>query len=349
MILLLALLFLPIAALLAGVIYQQVGLRRDRRSHPPLGQLFAIPAVSKRPILLHLLQQGDREPAVVFESGIAGTLLGWSLVQNRVAAFTRSVSYDRAGLGWSARSYRPRTVATMIEELQALLDAASIQRPLILVGHSFGGLLARGYAHRWPEQVAGLLLVDPVGHSSWARATQTERTRLTRGVMLSRRGALLADVGVVRGALTLLISGRRWLPRQVSKATAGRGASVLERLIGEVRQLPEWSHAKIRAHWSDGRCFRAMADYLQALPECASYALDLSVPPQVAVTILSAGSATKQELAERDAWAGASHHGTHTQVPNSSHWIQIQQPDAVVNAVREMVEWTRTAALLQHS
>ncbi len=349
MILLLALLCVLVTALLAGALYQQVGLWHDRRSHPPLGQLIAIAETERKPTLLHLLQHGAGEPAVIFESGIAGSLLGWSLVQNRVGEFTNVISYDRAGLGWSTRSKQPRTVENMIAELHSLLDAASIRGPVILVGHSFGGLLIRAYAHRWPKQVAGLVLVDPVGHSSWARAPHAERSRLKMGVVLSRRGAMLADLGVVRGALTLLTSGRRWLPQQVSKATAGRGASVLERLVGQVRQLPEWSHPKIRAHWSDGRCFRAMADYLEALPECASYAVDLSVPAHIPVTVLSANSATEPERAERDAWVAASRRGTHIQVPDSGHWIQIQRPDVVIEAVREMVGWARAGLLLQDS
>src|SRR5665213_805037 len=89
----------------------------------------------------HLTDRGAAGPAVIFESGISATCLNWSQVRSQVEGFARACAYDRAGLGWSDPAKSPRTPSAIVDELQALLEAARIPPPYILVGHSFGGLL----------------------------------------------------------------------------------------------------------------------------------------------------------------------------------------------------------------
>ena len=106
------------AILAAGLLYQVTGLDRDRRRFPPPGRLIDIGGYR-----LHLYEEGMADPSVILEAGIAGSLLGWSLVQNRIAEFTRVCSYDRAGLGWSPEASHPRTLERMTSELEELLHA----------------------------------------------------------------------------------------------------------------------------------------------------------------------------------------------------------------------------------
>jgi pimeloyl-ACP methyl ester carboxylesterase len=285
---------------------------------------------------LHLHCQGAGGPAVILESGIAGSLLGWSLVQPKIAEFTRVCSYDRAGLGWSDRCIAPRTVPQMVHELAALLERANVPPPYVLVGHSFGGLLVRAYAHLRPHQVAGLVFVDPVSLETWAHCAPQHQQRLKLGVRLSRRGAFLARLGVVKLALWTLASGGRRFPRLVAQATARRGANALERLTGEVRRLPPEVWPMIRAHWSRPKSFEAMAAYLECLPHAAASALAMPLPTNVPFVVLSAASATEAELLERDAWVSLSACGQHVRVENSAHWIQLEQPDVVVATVRKL-------------
>lgn len=287
---------------------------------------------------LHLYQQGEGKPAVVLEAGIAGSLLGWSLVQPKIAEFTRVCSYDRAGLGWSGKCAKPRTVLQMVTELAALLRSANVPPPYVLVGHSFGGLLIRAYASLRPEEVAGLVFVDPVSLDAWAHCDAPSRARLAAGAKLSRRGALLARLGIVRFALWVLASGGTRLPKLIARASAGRGASTLQRLTAEVRKLPPEVWPLIRAYWSQPKCFEAMADYLECLPGAALAALALPIPGALPFIVLSAANATPDELRERDAWASASSDGQHTVVPNSAHWIQLEQPNSVVTAVRRICQ-----------
>lgn len=104
---------------------------------------------------------GTGSPTVVLEAGMGDTLETWVQVQGAVARFARVLTYDRAGLGQSDIPLRPRTCQNMVDDLSALLAGAQISPPYVLVGHSFGGLLVRQFASQHPEDVIGMVLVDP--------------------------------------------------------------------------------------------------------------------------------------------------------------------------------------------
>lgn len=327
------LLLLPAGLLASAIVYQLLGEALDRRRFPPPGRLIDIGTCG-----LHVHEQGARGPVVILESGIAGSSLSWALVEPAITGFARVVSYDRAGLGWSGASTTPRTVDAMVSELTALLDKAKLKSPYILVGHSFGGLLIRAFAHSRPSDVAGLVLVDPVSIVGWADCAAGQVRRLQRGVRLSRRGAILARFGVVRAVLAILAAGGRWFPKAIARASAGQGTSVVERLVGEVRRLPAELHPIVRAHWSRTKSFGAMADYLECLPESARVAMDMPIPPHIPLVVLSAATATDAELEERESWITAHRLGRHLRMEQTGHWIQLERPDVVVAAVREMVD-----------
>jgi pimeloyl-ACP methyl ester carboxylesterase len=109
---------------------------------------------------LHIYCTGEGSPTVILEAGLNDFYVTWAKVQPEIAKSTRVCSYDRAGLGWSQPSPNPRTSAVMAEELHTLLKNTGIEGPYILVGHSFGGILMRAFAQQYPDQVAGMVLVD---------------------------------------------------------------------------------------------------------------------------------------------------------------------------------------------
>lgn len=326
-----------VGALVAlGFIYEIAGSAYDRRRYPPPGKLLDI-----GPCRLHLHRQGEGQPAVVLEAGIAGSSLSWATVQEKLAAFTTVCSYDRAGLGWSDGCTLPRSATQLAVELHALLDRTGIAGPYILVGHSFGGLLLRVYSCSFPDQVAGLVFLDPVSLEAWAACSSLDRKRLQMGVRLARRGAVLARLGIVRAALTALVSGARHLPQLVAKATAQRASSTIERLVGEVRKLPEPVWPIIRSHWSRPSAFLALARYLESLPGNAEAALATPLPAPTPCVIMSAGTATPAELRERDLWVDQNPAGRHIRAASAGHWLQLDQPDLVVAAVGELIEQAR--------
>jgi pimeloyl-ACP methyl ester carboxylesterase len=125
-------------------------------ARPPLGRYHE---VGGRRLLLHATGAGT--PAVVFLAGGGTVGLDYWDVQRRAAEFTTGVVYDRAGTGWSDRVDLPRTSAEVTDELRALLRTAGVPAPYLLVGHSLGGLYARHYATRFPDEVSGLVLLEP--------------------------------------------------------------------------------------------------------------------------------------------------------------------------------------------
>ena len=113
---------------------------------------------------------GAGRPTVVLEAGGGCTQDSWAQVFDLIAQFTSVVSYDRAGLGASDPGLRRRTCQDMVRDLHDLLCAAKIAEPYVLVGHSFGGQIVRLFAHDYPQDVVGMVLVDAVHHEQNARA-----------------------------------------------------------------------------------------------------------------------------------------------------------------------------------
>lgn len=325
------------ALLLAGISYQAFGSYRDSRRYPAPGRILDAGCAP-----IHVNEQGRGEPAVVLEAGIAGSSLSWALVQPQIAEFTRVCSYDRAGLGWSGKCRKARTVEQMVSELSGVLALTGLPKPYILAGHSFGGLLIRAYAHLRPDEVCGLLFVDPVSVDYWAHCELKEQRRVRLGARLSRRGAWLARMGVVRLALAALVAGGRRFPKLLSRVAAGQGRRTVEGLLGEVRKLPPEVWPLVRAHWSRPKCFEAMALYLESLPANAEVAMQMSIPAHIPFIVLSAATATEKELQERDHWVQENPKGRHIRVEQSGHWLQLEQSALVVSAIRELVELAKT-------
>jgi pimeloyl-ACP methyl ester carboxylesterase len=332
---LLIILAVAVGLVAAGAIYQAIGLAVDRRRYPPPGRMVDIGG--RR---LHLMERVSG-PAVVFESGISATCLSWTQVRGEVERFARACTYDRAGLGWSDAwsdpAKPPRTTSAVVNDLHALLEAAQIPKPYILVGHSFGGLVVRAYAAKYPGEVAGLVLVDPLASSEWLKVSPANARMLGLGVKLSRRGAVLARIGVVRAALTLLMSGGRLVPKLVARASSGRGETVISRMVGEIRKMPPETWPMVRAHWCEPKSFLAMAAYLESLPASAAETAELGAPDTIPVTVLSAANSTPGQREEREALTRRSPRGLHIVARKSGHWIQLDEPELVVESIREAI------------
>jgi pimeloyl-ACP methyl ester carboxylesterase len=293
--------------------------------YPPPGRMVDIGG--RR---LHAQESGHGSPVAVFESGIAATSLSWQAIQKEIAGFTRVVSYDRAGLGWSDAATARQTTTQCLEDLRALLKAAQLPPPYILVGHSFGALIVRAYAARYPDEVTGLVLVDPLHPEEWYPLSGQQRRLLARGVRLSRRGAMLARIGLVGWCLRSLLAGARWLPKAVGGAASGRGLTVIKRLAGEVGKMPPEVWPMVAAHWSAPKSFLGMAAHFEALPESAQELSGKAPLQGIPMIVLSSGRSTTP------APEGWSTEMRHIVAEKSGHWIHLDQPELVVEAVRSL-------------
>lgn len=293
---------------------------------------------------LHLIESGGGWPAVILESGISASCLNWTRVRTEVARFTLACAYDRAGLGWSDPADSPRLVSRLVEELHALLGAAGIARPYVLVGHSFGGLLVSRYAVRYPDEVAGLVLVDPLAAGEWLRPTSQQSRMLGRGITLARRGAWLARMGVVRFALARLTGGARRVPKGIARLTSGGGQSFLSRIVGEVGKMPPEVWPMIQAHWCLPKSFEGLAAALEGLTGSSAETARIVLPHAIPLTIVSASHCTAAELAHRDAMATKSVRGRHVVASKSGHWVHLDEPELVVEEIRALVKGTGIAS-----
>jgi pimeloyl-ACP methyl ester carboxylesterase len=229
-----------------------------------------------------------------------------------------------------------------VNDLRLLLDRAELPPPYVLVGHSLGGLIVRIFKQQHPELVAGLVLVDPVVRAEWSAPSGQRRRMLARGVSLSRRGAFLARIGVVRFALTRLTDGSRRVPGLLARTFAGKAAGVANRLVGEVRKIPRELWPVVAANWSEERAFRTMADYLENLPLSCGQLDEACTLSDLPTFVLSAASSTPVALAEHRHDAALSTRGEHIVVPGTGHWINLDAPEAIAAAVHSITNLYKT-------
>jgi len=132
---------------------------------------------------LQFLVGGQGSPTVIFEGGFGVGIASWSMVQKDVAAFTQTVSYDRAGLGQSDPGPKPRSAKQIATELHMALEKAGIKPPYVMVGHSFGGIYIRVFADMYPNEVVGMVLIDPSQESfnDWLSKNQPDRLKAQAG------------------------------------------------------------------------------------------------------------------------------------------------------------------------
>jgi pimeloyl-ACP methyl ester carboxylesterase len=308
-----------------------IAARRHRQRFPPPGLLIDVGGHR-----LHAICRGHGSPIVLLESGVAASSLSWAAVQPEIAKFTRVCAYDRAGLAWSEAASCPRSFEQIVDELSTVLARVAPGERYVLVGHSFGSFVIRAYAARNPDSVVGLVMVDPP--TEWLTTTP-ERARMLRGGrQLSRIGALLAQIGVVRACLVLLTGGAPGAPRRFVRVFGPTAARTLERLIGEVRKLPPEVYPMLQELWCQPKCFHAMADHLGVL-EREGASMGALIPPRnIPVVVISSGNQPTAQIAAHLMLAERSADGRHVVAARSAHWVQFDEPELVVALVRELVE-----------
>jgi pimeloyl-ACP methyl ester carboxylesterase len=333
---LLWLIILPLLLPVAGLLYQAFGARHDKGHLLGAGSLVRVGSGRR----MYLYDAGSGGPAVVFESGIAATSQNWAQLQAAISGFTRVVSYDRAGLGWSSASDAERTPSNIVRELRALLLRAGVPPPYVLVGHSFGGLVVRHFAANYPQEVLGVVLVDAMRTEEWPPVNESQRAVLDRGILLTRIALPIARFGLARLATTSLLCRSGRTSRFLSRAAGSGGAHVLDRITCEVGKMPRDVWPIIAAHWSRPSFYRGLQAHLRAVPATVREMHDSQPIFETPVLLLNA--ANVQPLSTQ----GLRQIGTAAQqktAHRSGHWIHLDEPELVVEAVRDMVMGARRA------
>jgi pimeloyl-ACP methyl ester carboxylesterase len=319
---------LVLVLLLAGVVFQFVMTRIDARRYPAPGEMVDVGGYD-----LHLYCTGEAggAPSVVMDSGLGGTVLDWQLVQPEVAKFARVCTYDRAGMGWSDPGDQPRTSQQIVKELHTLLgNAGVVEGPYVLVGHSFGGTNMQVYASHYPDEVAGMVLVDSALEDE--KAVTLTQSLQPSPVLLK----IYATIGLTR------------LPYTLGGEPPGLTSPELED-----EQAAISSHRK--------HVF-AVADETSSLQE--SFNENRADPMSLGnkpLMVLSAGSVqlTGTGLSQEqvnlidelhsDSQAALTRRSENAKqiiAEDSGHYIQVERPALVIDAVRHVVEATRDGSRL---
>jgi pimeloyl-ACP methyl ester carboxylesterase len=300
----------------AGFFYENISEARDRRFNPLEGRLLDVGGRT-----MHIDCTGEGSPTVILDSGLGDSYLSWRKVQPEIAKFTRVCSYDRAGLGYSEPSSQPRTSKVIAEELHALLQAASVPPPYVIVGHSMGGYDVRVYTSRYRNEIVGMVLVD-ASHpdqenrfpaelknmeGSWHREAQFIASTMPFGI--PRLLGLCDNDAVTRAADCNWHSARE----QLAEMSAFPESAAETAQTGSLSDLP----LAVLSHDPD----KPSGD----------------LPPDLAKPTNEAWEKMQEELAH------LSPRGTQTVAKNSAHYIQIDRPDVVIDAVRNIVEQARPA------
>ncbi len=316
---------LSIALPVVGWLYQPIMDWYDLRRYPAPGK--SVDVGGYRLHLYGMREEHTSGPTIILEAGLGSTSQDWDKVQPEVAKFARVYAYDRAGVGWSEGGPAPRSAMQAVHELYSLLRNARVSGPYILVGHSYGGLIVRLFADRYPDEVAGLVLVDASHENQLSVPAIGKSTR--QSVLALSVMSVLARFGVVRLAIQAGL-----LNNDLEHYTA-ETATQLKALYGRtsfVRALAQ----EMAAFAESCAQVRASRHIYGSLP-----LMVLSQTPQLVTakgkrnTIQQAIAAPWQDF-QRDQ-ASLSTNSTHIVAEHSSHYIQIDQPELVIEAIRSMV------------
>ena len=305
---------------IAGMVYERVGEARDRKKLPQIGRSFDIGGRS-----LNLYCTGEGSPTVLFEGNGGEPGFRWIRIQRDVAKFTRACWYDRAGLGWSDPGPFPNHSDSIAHDLHDLLRTAKVVPPYLLVGHAMGGFHVRVYRSFFPDEIAGMVLVDPMNEDMTIHIHNHNE--------LFRPTVLLILKSVTGVGLLRLLSGSPGPPQngwsREEWATLNGLYRRREARLADAQELPIWVNGELARA---GSCYGDMPMMV----------LSAGIQDQEEDPKLDHNHSLKLQLHER--LAHASTRGQHVVVANSGHEIPDEAPNAVVTAIRTVLQQIQAAA-----
>jgi pimeloyl-ACP methyl ester carboxylesterase len=317
---------------LAGAAFEGLSRRAAAKSFPPPGRLVDVGGGRR----IQLDCRGTGTPIVVFESGL-DTLgsLAWTRVQPQVAATTRACAYSRAGVMWSDPASGAFDVRQEARDLHNALAAAGEKPPFVMVGHSLGGPYLLTYTGLYGGEVAGLVFVDASHPDQIARLRNAIGQDVPESVGMMKAANALSWSGAVRlFAPKEAIAPPSAPPGMVAVAAAWQPQSI----HGAVRESDGLAQTLAIA----GQSRRLGNRPLVVLTRTAKAPLET-----LKVVGLSADQGRRMDdewRAMQDDEATWSSRSRHQFVPNASHYIQLDQPQAVIAAVQDVVSQVRADA-----
>ena len=308
----------PVLAVLAlasiGATYANIAGTRDQATLAAPGKLYDVGGHR-----LHLDCHGHGSPTVVLSNGLGGVSAGWARITGPVAETTRVCAYDRAGQGWSEDAVSPLDGVQSAEELHTLLAKAGEHGPYVLVGHSTGGTDAMNYAARYPEQVAGMVLLDSSSPEQFTR------------------------MPAFSGQYTMMMRPTYSLMPTLSRLGVGQ--------IPVSSHLPAADAAKVTAITSRPKYYRNQRDEVSVIPEVFAQAQALTTlgdRPLAVLTASETSHGTDGWVSAQDQLTALSSNSVHRTVHSTHPGLleDVHPAAASVHAITEVIAAVRTSTLL---
>jgi len=319
-----SLFYLRVLILTATIVYQAIACWREYRTPPP-GQRVDVGG-----FCLHYVTAGTGSPTIVLDHSLGG-VEGYFLL-DELAKVSRVCIYDRAGFGWSDRSPHPRTSNQIVTELDQMLTLAGLEPPYILVGNSFGSYNMRLYAHRYSEKVVGLVLTDGLHESALLKmplALRGLQLFFASGFIMSVLGATLGIIRVLNliGVFELLKPKLRQFSFESRKAVK-RSFCRPKHWLTMTREILSLDIS--------GRQVRC-AGHLNDLPIVSLKASSFFIPSLFTI-LMPLKAANKLRDRIHDELAKLSTNCVQIPVENSGHFVWVDRPDAIIQAVKLLLE-----------
>jgi len=263
---------------------------------------------------MHINCVGNKSPTIILDSGTGGFSLEWKDIQRSLSQYVRICAYDRAGYGWSDMGPLPRTTKRITYELHTLLQNAGIHGPYIIVGHSFGGFTAQYFARNFNHEIAGIILIDSSHEEQVYRLPENGKDVVRRSLHQDRSNMVTMSVlhehfpkeeaAVAQQLMTRWSALLTWREEMANYALSSRELRDVHH-----KPLPETPLIVLtrgKRVWPETEYGDAMEEAWTELQDELSYLNDLS---------------------------------THIIAENSGHSIHLDEPDLVVDAIHDVLDF----------
>jgi pimeloyl-ACP methyl ester carboxylesterase len=268
--------------------------------------------------------QGAGLPAVIFDSGAGGGAGSWKGVQEEIAKTNMACTYDRAAFGASDPGPLPRDAAAVAADIDAMVTAMKIPAPYVLAAHSLGSYNVRQYANTHLEKVAGIVLVDPSGDNQRALIATAIPKSATIPAMTFNEETWRACVAMLRGKLVSRTDA-------LIKDCQGNDVEIVDGGFSAIHAMEHTSLAQLTASR------RSYGDLPMIVLTRGDY--EKGMPPEFDAA---------DRLAMKRLWTGLhrdmtalSNKGQNREIPNPGHYIQTDAPQAVIDAIHEVISVAR--------
>jgi pimeloyl-ACP methyl ester carboxylesterase len=317
----LTLITITLLTLVSGFLFEYISYKNVKNNYPPDGLMID---VGNREIHINIQGTKTNLPPVVIETGTGNWSYDWSNVQKELSKHTQVITYDRAGYGWSDPPPNGFSIDTTVDDLNKVLESSKIDTPVILVGHSVGGIYSRLFADKYPEKVSGLVLVDSRNEYFSKQATKfNDKFFETQDQSMNH---LLSKIGIVR----LL------------------GKNMFSDLMPEFISPEKY----VNVHW-DTPFFKILDEEIKQIKineklledtlSLGEKPLLIVTPSEVELHATELGFSEKEAIELKNKWMDSQKQLTNLStnsgfilVPNSSHSVMYDQPEVIVKAILEM-------------